>query len=139
MSIVINFVYIQDQKLIANRLGNVGNIFLNTDHFAKKNVCFYLIQFLKSFNLNYENCKFSGWSNLFIRTTLFTLQHEISRAYNRRFTARIALKMGENLTKNLCISLSTWKMCKVSIFDRQSPIKYFVYLNLMMCNILFNY
>ena len=37
---------------------------------------------------------------------VFILQSEISRAYNRRFYARIVLNIGKTLVKSLCISLS---------------------------------
>ena len=91
------------------KLRNVANILLII---LQKTVCFYLIQFLKSFNFNWilnENFNFSGWSNLFIYISLLQWTGSHFRAYNRRLSKRITLKIGENVTKSLYISLSIWK------------------------------
>ena len=56
LSIFSNFVYIHDKKLNKNKLGYIDNIFLVI--ILQKAVCFYLIQFFKSFNLKYKKCKF---------------------------------------------------------------------------------
>lgn len=45
------------------------------------------------------------------------------RTYNKRLSARVALKIGENFAKSLYISLSIQIFfLKKSIFDMQSPI-----------------
>ena len=56
LSIFLNFVYTEHQKLNIDKPVSVGSSILNI---LQQTICFYLVQFLTSFNLKYENCKFS--------------------------------------------------------------------------------